>query len=82
MVLKNSLTLINEFYFYISNKIRKLYLNSQIYNKKISKIDNKILDYTPSLNIFDCIIKYEKKITIQIYGLAGDMQRLKYLHMQ
>ncbi len=61
MVLKNSLTLINEFYFYISNKIRKLYLNSQIYNKKISKIDNKILDYTPSLNIFDCIIKYEKK---------------------
>ncbi len=61
MVLKNSLTLINEFYFYIINKIRKLYLNSQIYNKKISKIDNKILDYTPSLNIFDCIIKYEKK---------------------
>ena len=61
MVLKNSLTLINEFYFYISNKIRKLYLNSSIYNNKISKIDNGVLSYKPSHSILNCIVKYEKK---------------------
>ena len=43
------------------NFIRKLYLNSAFYNKKISEIDEKSLDYRPSFSIISCIIKYEKK---------------------
>ena len=61
MVIKNSLNFINEFFFYISNQIRKVYLNSNFYNNKISKIDNKILEYKPSLNILSCLVKYDKK---------------------
>ena len=61
MVLKNSLNFINEFFFYLLNQIRKIYLNSTFYNKKISKIDHKNLEYKPSLNILSCLIKYDKK---------------------
>ena len=61
MVLRNSVNIIGNFFFFINDKIRKIYLNSNIYNKKISKIDQNILDYKPSLNILDCLIKYEKK---------------------
>ena len=61
MILKSSLYYINEFFFYIIDKIRKIYLSSDLYNKKISKIDHKSLGYKPSTNLLDCLIKYEKK---------------------
>ena len=61
MILKNSLNLVIEIFNYSLNQIRKIYLNSNIYNKKISKIDNKIIEYKPSPHILDCLIKYEKK---------------------
>ena len=61
MILKNSLNLISEFFNYSSNQIRKIYLSSRIYNKKISIIDNKLVEYKPSPNLLDCLIKYEKK---------------------
>ena len=61
MILKSSLYYINEFFFYIIDKIRKIYLSSNLYNKKISKIDHKSLEYKPSTNLLDCLIKYEKK---------------------
>jgi len=61
MILKSSLYYINEFFFYIIDKIRKIYLSSNLYNKKISKIDHKSLEYKPSPNLLDCLIKYEKK---------------------
>ena len=57
MVLKNSLNLINEFFSYSFNQIRKIYLNSSFYNKKISKIDNAILEYKPSQSLLDCLVK-------------------------
>ena len=40
MYLKNSLILINEFFYYTKNQIRNLYLKSRFYNNKISKIDS------------------------------------------
>ena len=46
---------------HLFHKIRKIYLNSTIYNKKISKIDDKIIVYKPRPNILDCLIKFEKK---------------------
>ena len=56
MILKNSLSYINQFFFLISNQARKFYLNSKIYNNKISKINDKDLQYTPSPSLLDCII--------------------------
>ena len=61
MVLKNSFNFINEFFFYLINQTRKIYLNSTYYNKKISNVDDKSLDYKPSTSIFNCLVKYEKK---------------------
>ena len=61
MLVKNSLSFIYEFFFIAIKQVKKFYLNSSIYNKKISKIDNHILNYKPSLSILNCLIKYEKK---------------------
>ncbi len=47
--------------FQLFQNIRKIYLNSPIYNKKISKIDDKIIIYKPSQNILNCLIKFDKK---------------------
>ena len=56
MILKNSLNLVIEIFNYSLNQIRKIYLNSNIYNKKISIIDNKIIEFKPSPHILDCLI--------------------------
>ena len=61
MIFKNSLNYLSQFFFFFSNKIRNFYLNSDIYNKKISKISDKNLEYKPSPSLLDCLIKYEKK---------------------
>ena len=39
---------INHFFFNTLNQLRKLYLNSYLYDKKISKIDDNDLNYKPS----------------------------------
>ncbi len=66
MFFKSSLNYFNQFFFFISKLIRNFYLNSKIYNKKISKITKKNLEYKPSSNLLDCLIKYkEKKIKIE-----------------
>jgi len=61
MFFKNSLNYFNQFFFFISNHIKNFYLNSKIYNRKISKISNKSLEYKPSPSLLDCLIKYKKK---------------------
>ena len=61
MILKNSFNYINKFFFFFTSKTRHFYLNSIIYNKKISKIENRNLEYKPSPGLIDCIIKYKKK---------------------
>ena len=61
MFLKNSINSIYEFFYFFSKQLRQIYLNSSIYNNKISKIDNSVLSYKPSLSILSCIVKYEKK---------------------
>ena len=61
MILKNTLTFISGFFFYINTQIRKFYLSSKLYNNKISKIDHKTLEYKSSPSLLDCIIKYEGK---------------------
>ncbi len=61
MLFKSSFNYINEFYFIFKNQIRNIYLNSSIYNKKISKVDENVLVYQPNLNILSSLIKYEKQ---------------------
>ena len=48
------------FYQLIRN-IRSIYLNSPIYNKKISKTNDKTIIYKPSQNILNSLIKFNKK---------------------
>ena len=61
---------INRFFFSISNQLRKFYLNSNFYDKKISKIDNKNLIYKPSPHLLSSLIKYQKKkIKIEDFSL-------------
>ncbi len=61
MYLKNSLISLNEFFYSSKSQIRKFYLKSSIYNKKISKIEISNIGYKPSLNILSCLVKYDKK---------------------
>ena len=51
----------NRFFFGISNQLRKIYLNSKIYDNRISKVDNKDLLYRPSPHLLSSLIKYQKK---------------------
>ena len=61
MTIKNSLIYINKFFFSISDQFRKIYLNSDIYNKKLSKGNIYNFIYKPSPSLLDCLIKYSKK---------------------
>ena len=54
MIFKNS-------FLFLKKKTRSLYLNSNIYNKKISVNESISLNYKPSLSILSCLVKYEKK---------------------
>ena len=61
MIFKSSLNYINQFLFFLTSISRKFYLQSNLYNKKISKINDKDLEYKPSPNLLDCLIKYKKR---------------------
>ena len=61
MVIKSSLIYLNELIEYTTIQIRKLYLSSSFYNKKISKTDEKTLNYIPSLVLLSAIIKIPEK---------------------
>ncbi len=47
--------------FQVIRQLRRIYLNSPIYNKKISKIDDKVIIYKPSQSILGSLIKFHKK---------------------
>ena len=52
---------INRFFFNIYDQIKNIYLNSSIYDKKISKINNQEFIYKPSPHLLSSLIKYQKK---------------------
>jgi len=52
---------INRFFLSVLNHIRKFYLNSNFYDKQISKTNNKELIYKPSPHLLTSLIKYQKK---------------------
>ena len=52
---------INRIFFSIFNQVRKIYLNSNLYDKKISKINKSNFIYKPSPHLLSSLIKYHKK---------------------
>ncbi len=52
---------ISRFFLKTLNQVRKLYLNSNFYNKKISKAMGNHLIYKPSPHLLSSLIKYQKK---------------------
>ena len=69
MVTRKSLSLVSELINYSLGYFRTLYLSSNIYNKKISKINLQPLVYKPSANLLDCLIKDQKKTNIEDFYL-------------
>ncbi len=59
---------LNQVFFKISKQVRKFYLNSKSYDKKISKIDYLDLKYKPSPYLLSSLIKYEKKFKIEDFS--------------
>jgi uncharacterized heparinase superfamily protein len=80
MIFNNLLNLINNSYKFSKKKIRSLYLRSNIYNRKITSSILSSLEYYPSPNLLDSLIKYDKKkINIENYSLSEiwDNKKLK-----
>jgi len=70
MVFNDSLNFISNTYKLTKKKVRSLYLSSNTYNRKITPTIISSLDYCPSPNLLDSIIKYDKKkINIKNYSL-------------
>ena len=61
MILRNPLNLINQFLINIFKQIRNIYLNSNYYDKKISKGINYDLIYKPSPHLLSSLINYQTK---------------------
>jgi len=65
MILRNFLNFIDQLLENISNQIRSFYLNSNFYDKKISKVYNQELIYKPSPHLLSSLINYQtKKINV------------------
>ena len=61
MINTNSLGILGQFYFDLKDKLKKIYQNSNFYEKKISKTFDKNFEYKPSPHLLSSIIKYQKK---------------------
>ncbi len=61
MILRNSLNFISQFLNKILQHLRNIYLNSNYYEKKISKTKSNNLIYKPSPHLLSSIIKYQTK---------------------
>ena len=61
MINTNSLSILNQFYLKLINNLKKIYQNSNFYEKKISKTYNNNFEYKPSPYLLSSIIKYQKK---------------------
>ena len=52
---------INRFFLSIFNRFKRIYLNSNFYDQRISKVENSPLIYKPSPHLLSSLIKYQKK---------------------
>ncbi len=61
MINTNSLGFLSQFYFGLKENVKKIYQNSNFYEKKISKTSDNNFEYKPSPHLLTSIIKYQKK---------------------
>ena len=61
MILRNPLNFIIQILSNTLKQIRKIYLNSNYYNKKISKVNKEYLIYKPSPHLLSSLIRYQSK---------------------
>ena len=61
MIIKKFLDSFVQIYFNLKNYINRIYQNSNLYDKKISKTYNNTFNYKPSPHLLSSIIKYQKK---------------------
>jgi len=52
---------LSNFYLNIKKNFRNIYQKSNLYDKKISKVNNKNFEYKPSPHLLSSIVKYQKK---------------------
>ena len=78
----NSLGFLGQFYFIFKDKFKRIYQNSNFYEKKISKTFNDSFEYKPSPHILSSIIKYQKKNTelkilqLILFGKVGWIKKI------
>ena len=58
---QNSLNLSNGIFFKLKSSFKKLYKNSNFYDKRISKTFDNNFEYKPSPHLLSSIIRYQKK---------------------
>ena len=61
MINTNSLGLLSQLYFGLKDNLKKIYQNSNLYEKKISKTFDNYFQYKPSPHLLSSIIKYQNK---------------------
>ena len=87
MIFNNSLNFVNNLFIFFKKKTRSLYLNSNLYNKKITPSFVGPLEYQPSPNLLDSLVKYgKKKINIENYSLKKiwekkDLKKKDYVNL-
>ena len=52
---------LNNFFLITKNNLKKIYQNSNFYDRKISKIKNNNFEYKPSPYLLSSVVKYQKK---------------------
>ncbi len=78
MIFNNLLNFVSNTYIFSKKKFRSLYLNSNIYDRKITASVISSLEYYPSPNLLDSLIKYnKKKIDIENYSLNNMWENIK-----
>ena len=75
MIITNSLSILGQFYFNIKKSFKSIYLNSNFYEKKISKTFDSNFEYKPSPHLLSSIIKYQnKKYKIEDFSIESIWQ--------
>ncbi len=75
MISKNLLENLSNFYLNTKNNFRNFYQKSNLYDKKISKVNNNNFDYKPSPHLLSSIVKYQKtKYKIEDFALNSIWQ--------
>ncbi|MBD1139386.1 heparinase II/III-family protein [Pelagibacterales bacterium SAG-MED46] len=61
MINRDFLSNLSLIYLGLKKNLKKIYKNSNLYNKKISKVYNSNFEYKPSPHLLSSIVKYQKK---------------------